>query len=320
MGLWQIDADTLASSRFVVSPLAETLAALIALTAGSAAHEGQRRWLDEHRPAYRALLAADPVLAALVPAALGKGWIADFLTPTPGPVPDIAAELAGVRATPPGETVADLEVALRHPVPDLLRRDDLGPRAADLLAWVWTTTVLPDWPRRRRVLEADILARTSRLGTDGWAAALDAMRPHMRWLGDGRLQINAQDHPPRRVVGAQLMFVPVTPHHGWVTADTDDRYGIVYPCAGVLTEVGGHLVPESLSRLLGSGRSQLLMLLDDPKTTTQLVALSGQRLGSVGGHLKVLLDAGLVQRRRAGRSVLYYWTDAGRGLVRAQPG
>ncbi|SCF73934.1 hypothetical protein GA0115254_11502 [Streptomyces sp. Ncost-T10-10d] len=50
-------------------------------------------------------------------------------------------------------------------------------------------------------------------------------------------------------------------------------------------------------------------------------ALAGwQRLGSVGRHLKVLLDAGLAQRRRAGRSVLCYRTAAADVLVRAQHG
>ncbi|MDG4862033.1 transcriptional regulator, partial [Streptomyces sp. T-3] len=37
-------------------------------------------------------------------------------------------------------------------------------------------------------------------------------------------------------------------------------------------------------------------------------------------HLKVLLDAGLAGRRRAGRSVLYYRTAAGEVLVNAPRG
>jgi DNA-binding transcriptional ArsR family regulator len=37
----------------------------------------------------------------------------------------------------------------------------------------------------------------------------------------------------------------------------------------------------------------------------------------VGRHLRVLLDAGLVERRRAGRSVLYVRTAAGEVLVEA---
>jgi len=50
------------------------------------------------------------------------------------------------------------------------------------------------------------------------------------------------------------------------------------------------------------------------------VALTGRGLGSVGRHVKVLLDAHLVRRRRAGRSVLCFRTAAGDVLVRAQGG
>jgi DNA-binding transcriptional ArsR family regulator len=77
-------------------------------------------------------------------------------------------------------------------------------------------------------------------------------------------------------------------------------------------------VPASLGRLLGFPRAEILACLSEPKSTSQLVALTGQKLGSVGGHLRVLLDACLVQRRRVGRSVFYYRTDAGEVLVAAQ--
>lgn len=61
----------------------------------------------------------------------------------------------------------------------------------------------------------------------------------------------------------------------------------------------------------------MLVLLDAPLSTTHLTAVTGQGLGSVGRHLRVLLDAGLVERRRAGRSVLYSRTAAGDVLVEA---
>ena len=48
------------------------------------------------------------------------------------------------------------------------------------------------------------------------------------------------------------------------------------------------------------------------------MTLTGQGLGSVARHLKILLDARLVQRRRTGRSVLYYRTPAGETLLAAQ--
>jgi len=326
MGWWQVNADTLAGSRFVVSPLAEATASLIALERGTAAHPGERAWLDAHQPAYQERLAADPVTALLVRAALGHRWIADFLTmaptgegePTDDGEPTFGEELARMRNRSPEAARADLTVSLGGPLPAKLHRPDLPERAADLLEWVWTEAVLPYWPRRRRIMEADVIARTRQLSLGGWAAALDDMRPGMRWLGEGRLQINAYNYPPRRIAGAQLLFVPVTPRQGWVSWDEPHRYAVMYPCAGVLAQADPAPVPEALGALLGPARAGVLVLLDTPKSTTQLVALTGQGLGSVGRHLKVLLDARLVQRRRAGRSVLYYRTAAGDTLLEAQ--
>jgi DNA-binding transcriptional ArsR family regulator len=320
MGWWQVNADTLAASRFVVSPLAEVTASLKALEWGKSRHPGERRWLDVHRPAYRERQAGDPVTARLVQVGLGRRWNADFLTPAP--VADdeatFAQEVARVRETRPGTARADLTVSLGGPLPAELDRPDLPERAADLLEWVWTETVRPSWARRRRIIEADVIARTAQLSRGGWAAALDDMRPGMRWLGKGRLQINAYDYPPRDILGAQLLFVPVTPGYGWVTWDAPHRYAVVYPCSGPLAGADPAPVPEGLGSLLGSARAGVLVLLETPKSTTQLVALTGQGLGSVGRHLRVLLDARLVRRRRAGRSVLYYRTDTGEALVNAQ--
>ncbi|NEA50695.1 transcriptional regulator, partial [Streptomyces sp. SID10815] len=96
MGLWQVNADTLAGSRFLISPLAETFASLKLLHAGAGRHPGERAWLRAHLPGYRRLLAGDPVTALLVRAGLGPSWIADFLTPTPRDEEDFAAGAARV--------------------------------------------------------------------------------------------------------------------------------------------------------------------------------------------------------------------------------
>ena len=52
-----------------------------------------------------------------------------------------------------------------------------------------------------------------------------------------------------------------------------------------------------------------------PTGVSTLAAELQLPVGSVGGHLRVLLDAGLLERRRAGREVLYRWSDAGSALV-----
>jgi DNA-binding transcriptional ArsR family regulator len=319
MGWWQVNADTLAQSRFVISPLAETTASLITLHRGDAAHPGDRAWLDAHRPGYRDRLARDPVTALLVQAALGRRWIADFVARAPAGEgePSFGEELARIRQTPAESARADLALSLGGPLPAALHRSDLPDRAADLLEWVWAHTVRPSWPRRRRIIEADIVARMAQVGQGGWAAALPAMRQEMRWLGEGRLQINSYDYPPRDISGAQLFFVPVTSGRGCISWDEPHRYAVSYPCSGTLAEPNGASPPGALRVLLGPARATVLVLLDTPKSTTQLVALTGLALGSVGRHLKVLRDAGLAGRRRAGQSVLYYRTAAGEVLLKS---
>ncbi|MFJ9245157.1 ArsR/SmtB family transcription factor [Streptomyces sp. NPDC101776] len=318
MGWWQLNADTLARSRFVLSPFAEAFAALKLLHLGAASHPGEQMWLREHLPSYRRLLADDPVTGLLLRAGLGRAWIADFLSPTPRDREPFEAAVARVRAAPPATARANLTVSLPGPLPAALERDDLPERAARLLEYVWEETVRPSWERRRLVLEADVVARTAQVSQGGWAAVVDALRPgRTRWLGENRLQVNLHEYPPREISGAELVFVPVTPRSGWVSWEEPDRYAIVYSCSGALADRASRAVPASLGALLGPARAGVLTLLGSPMSTSQLTAVTGQALGSVGRHLRVLLDAGLVERRRAGRSVLYSRTAAGEVVVKA---
>lgn len=317
MGWWQVNADTLARSRFVISPLAEVFASLKLLHTASPAHPGEREWLRTHLPAYRDRLARDPVTALLVRAGLGREWIADFLTPTPYDGEGFADGVARVREAGAAQARGHLRMSLAGDLPAELLRDDLPQRAAALLEWVWEETVRPYWQRRRRVLEADVVARTAQVSRGGWAAVLDSLRPGTRWLGENRFQVNRHEYPPREIAGAELLFVPVTPRAGWVSWEDGQRYAVVYPCDGVLAGDGGQRVPAGLGALLGAGRAAVLVLLASPMSTTQLVAVTGQPLGSVGRHLRVLREAGLVGRRRAGRAVLYARTPAGDVLVEA---
>jgi DNA-binding transcriptional ArsR family regulator len=247
---------------------------------------------------------------------LGLCWIPGVITVAPAGDDEQAFghELAQILTVSPAIVADDLAALGLERYPD-----DLPRKGADLLEWVWANAVRPYWPERRKIIEADIVARTTQLGRGGWAAALSDMRPGLRWLGEGRLQINAYENPPREISGAQLLFVPVTPTAGWVAWDEPHRYAVMYPCSGALAEPARRAAaPETLGALLGPARAAILMLVATPKSTTQLVALTGQRLGSVGRHLQILRDAGLLERRRVGRSVLYRRSPAGDLLVRIQ--
>jgi DNA-binding transcriptional ArsR family regulator len=313
MGYWRISADELARSRFAISALAQTVVSLITL-AGGEAGPGRQTWARRYRPAYQQRLANDPVAAAFVDAALRPRWVADFIAVPPGPGDrTFHDELRQIRQTPADVVRNDLTVNGR--LTPVLGATDVVERCADLLEWVWTQTVRPEWPRLVRLFEADILARTQRLGSEGWAAALDDLRPGTRWLGDGRLQINAHDNPPRDLSGADLLFIPSTARRGWAAWRVPTRYALVYPCRGILAETATPADPGALARLIGPNRAAILTALADPLSTSQLVALTGYGLGSVGGHLKVLLDADLIARRRAGRSVVYTRTALGDRLA-----
>jgi DNA-binding transcriptional ArsR family regulator len=323
MGVWVVGADVLARSRFTISPLAETVATFFVLR-GAPNRPGQLANPAELRAAFRRRLAGDPVGAAFVRAATAPRWVADFLcTPPSDDDATFAGELHRIRSAPAAELRTDLidhehtERRTAGPVryDPALDAGDLPDRVADVLAWVWAEAVEPDWPRRSRAFEADMVARTRRLSTGGWAAALDDMRPGMKWLGEGRLRINAYDYPPRDLADGQLLFVPTTGGNGWVGWDPPHRYSVVYPCSGLLADSHA-AAPDALRRLIGPARATVLALLDAPMSTTQIVAVTGFALGSVGNHLKVLLDAGLVRRRRSGRSVLYFRTGGGDALVR----
>lgn len=312
MGIWLVNVDVLAGSQFRTSALTETIATLMVLAEHQPNRPGQLDHPAHLRAAFRTRMADDPVGRAFVKGAFQPRWLTDILCPPP--MDDERTyddEMQRIRTASAAALRADLagdDPALDAP--------DLPERISDVLDWVWTQAVEPDWQRRERAFEADIIARTRRLSTGGWASALDGMRPGMRWLAKGRLQINAYDYPPHDLTDGQLLFIPTTGAHGWVGWRRPELYSVVYPCAGLLAD-DRRTAPDALRRLIGPARATLLSLLDNPMSTTQLVSVTGFALGAVGNHLKVLLDAQLVHRRRAGRSVLYYRTPDGDRLIRA---
>ena len=119
--------------------------------------------------------------------------------------------------------------------------------------------------------------------------------------------------------GAGLLLVPsvfVWPELA-VHAEEPWPKAIVYPARGVgtLLEHGPPEAPAHLSALLGRSRALLLVTLADPASTSQLARAFGMATGAVGDHLAVLHRAGLVERARSGRSVLYRRTPLGEALV-----
>jgi hypothetical protein len=312
MGTWRVPADVMAGSRFAVTPMADVVGALGALTRPRT--PDQRAFREAHGAAFGEWVVARQAVADLVAASFREarrgqvGWMADYLSIPPERDDagfDDALEL--VARLSDEEVRADLRETTQAPLPASLDAPGVRDLAVDLLEWIWTHTVQTDWGRRERILRADIVSRTAQLARHGWGRVLRDLGRDREWVGDGQLRINRYDLPTRTLPpGSRLLFVPTHTDGGWVGWHAD-RYAVYYPVTGRLARVDA-ASSAGLGPLVGANRAEVLALLEVPRSTSQLAALSGQAVGSVGGHLKVLLDAGVVLRRRSGREVLYWRT------------
>jgi DNA-binding transcriptional ArsR family regulator len=310
MTVVRLGPGDIAATRFALSPLTELIAAF-QLLANPPAPPWLAGWTRRQTPVMAGLVAASPLLGELLALFRGASWTPDFLVPPPsGMDTRIADELTRVRDTPPEKVRADLALtAGSRPVP----AGD-GAAVADAVALAWDGLLAADWPRRRALLERDVVHRAGLLATYGWAEAIEGLRAGYRWLGDGNLQINDWNSPPYVIDGARLVLVPTGFHRGWISVDPPRGYALVYPARGIAA-TPDERPPDATDRLLGRVRATVLRALDQPASTTQLVSVLGLSLGSVGGHLAVLRDSGLVSRVRSGRSVLYRRTALGDALV-----
>jgi Helix-turn-helix domain len=315
MGMWLVSADVLAASRFVTSPLIETVNALGVLATRNP-QPWERDWLERHGKAFLDRIKADPFSAALAQSMQSGRWLPVDLSvpPRPGDV-TFEQELAAVRTVPPSVAKFDLSQSAGGRLPDALDVSDPAGSFADLLQWTWDHAVRAEWPRRKRKYEADIVSRTTVLSQRGWAAAVGGIAHDVRWLGNGQLQITVKDHRPLDLGHGELVFIPSSLRGGRVAWEYPARFAVIYPAAGMLAGRAAPAAPESLRRLLGPTRAEILLLIGQPITTTQLAAVTGLALGTIGGHLRVLADAGLAERRRSGAHVLYHRTPIGQQLL-----
>ena len=323
MGTWRVPADVLANSGFAISPKAEVVGALGALILPLTPED--RVYSAAHSSAFHAWLGEEPVMADLVAASVRTrsrgqaGWLADYLClPADIPEPTFEHEIDLLRRLSDDDVRADLYQTQQAPLSPSLLRPGLRDVAVDLVCWLWTHTLETDWPRRLPMLRADIVARTAQLARHGWASVLRDLGRDREWVGDGHLRINRYDLPARTLgPDSQLVFIPTHAAGSWVgwhVGGERHRYALYYPLAGRLAGVD-QARDDGLGPLIGTNRANLLVLLDVPRSTSQLAALTGLALGSVGAHLRVLLDAGVVLRRRSGREVLYWRTPLGNALV-----
>jgi DNA-binding transcriptional ArsR family regulator len=321
---FDVSLDDLLHSRFAVSPVFELSSMLRVLSRTRSNHRLPRAWAARLEPAYRAMR-AEPALRAVL-ALHSRHHGPAFLSPPPagGLTQTIEDDLAAARATPPPQVRREIREALdRAPCRDdtalaVLGHRDVVPQLTGALERAWRELLAPDWPRLRAVCERDVLYRSDALGRAGWAATFDGL-PHVRSRSGGIdvSGLSAAGRVPSD--GSGLLLVPSVLVWPGTAAFSEPPWprAIVYPARGAaaMWEPPPATDPGALGVLIGQSRARVLRSLAEPASTTQLARALGIATGAAGDHLAVLLRSGLVDRARAGRSVLYRRTALGDALA-----
>ena len=136
----------------------------------------------------------------------------------------------------------------------------------------------------------------------------------MRWTGS-HLLIGSAYRETFDLAGEELVLCPSAlgwPRVATQCCDPHDAV-LVYPagCLGAARRPRTTGLPE----LVGPSRAAILRDLDVARSTSELSARRELSPATVSYHLRVLLHAGLVRRRRDRRTVLYHRTEQGDTLL-----
>lgn len=330
-----IGIDDLAITRFGVSPLGETIAALHMLDS-TEPHPVNQPWLRWAR----AELAGQPLGVPLVWPLLTtarRRW-PEFLAPAPATrSPSLDEELTRLRETPASVVRASLSRVFREADPwpesatELFNRPE---RTLELIAaeisYAHDRLIAPRWERMRAVLDADIAYRGGVLATGGARSLFTGLHSELRWSAGTITYLKGHGGPPEHEVtlGSAEGLVLVPSVLGWPSVTmklhTSSRTTLRYPARGAATAweqcpppgPGGTAVRE----LIGGPRARLLEILRSPATTTALARSCAVSTAAISQHLAVLRRCGLVERTRTGRRVLYQTSDLGLALLNVSAG
>jgi DNA-binding transcriptional ArsR family regulator len=322
------DTEALTSVRFAISPTIELVAstAVLADPSRGALH---LPWVERARAR-----TADLDIAPLRALQGSDTYNPDFIHPLPtSPLTRFEEELESMVATPPEQIRTEVRVAYEgSAIPEVLGPFLAEPRAAveglaELMRSYWEMAIAEDWERIRALLEHDVLYRARQIADGGTRALFADLDEGVSW-DDGVLRIDKECDGHQKFCGGRLdlddrglLLIPSVfawPRVCVVTAPPWQPT-LIYPARGIgmLWESRQDASPDALARLLGRNRAAVLMALDCPRSTTELAGLLGVTSGGISQQLTVLAEAGLVNRRRVSRHVLYLRTCDGDALVDA---
>lgn len=338
---FRLDGQRLAQTRFALPRMAELMNALEVLV-----HPGRapytRHWVAE--AARRVDRGRIGTLLALAEEA--TWYVPDFLVPIPRNYePSVDDELDAVSSTPSDRVRDELGLAFRYgptqtdspvltsviaatgdprrPLPravatiiDRHGEEGLVRRLAGQLHHLWQAEMAALWPAVRAVNDADVRDRAFEAGKQGFDRVLELLDPELVWSGI-RLGLqrpfDVMFEPSAGLVLTPSSFLPKPavwfgPGQVAMVGYPARRRGQVWPragAAGVTTDV------------LGDAWGRLLADVGVPRSTGELAERLRLAPSTVSYHLTRLHRAGLVDRQRHGRRVLYERTQRAAETMRA---
>ncbi len=321
MILARFNTEALTRVRFAISPSLELIRSTRVLDdpAAAALH---LPWVDRARGRTR-----DLDLAPIRALQRSEIYNPDFVHPPPsGPLAELEEELAVMVATPPEQISAEIRYAYEGgTLPSVLEPFVADPRSslerlAELMRTYWERCMAEDWPRIRSLLEQDVLYRARQIADGGTRRLFGDLDDAVSW-DSGELRVDGSCEGVLDLDTRGLLLVPSVFVWPLVTLVHAEPWQptLIYPARGVGMLWGPEQVapPDTLERLLGRTRAALLMVLDSPRSTTDLSGALGLTPGGVSQHLSVLRDAGLISGRRVARTVLYLRSAEGDRLLAA---
>lgn len=304
--------------RFAVRPYLSLLTTILEAFGEDYDRGAPRSWLEQVRRATAGLDVA-PVVDAMrvAPAQL----LPDFVTPTPtGPLTTTDEDLRRVAATPPEQVREQVAAEYGDQVPTAFEPYLRDPqtsvaRFATAAGLVWDAVFAERWEEMRAVLERDIVSHLYMLTADGIESMLARIHHQISLRDDTQKLFGGGRALGERTLWLEPMVCGADAVRYQFTSPTSAE--LSYAARGV-EQFWGAASPSPgapLRALLGAARAGVAVAIHDPDTTTHLAAELGLSKATVNYHLAALVEAGIADRARFGRSVFYVLTARGRMLV-----
>ncbi|MBZ0306416.1 MAG: winged helix-turn-helix domain-containing protein, partial [Anaerolineae bacterium] len=317
----RLNGENPVSTRFVISPIWDTMTSYYLLTLSSDQYPNYYEWVSE---TYQTLDGLPfPYLDVLFKS---KRFFPDFLTPpVTRPIMNIYDEIEAIRATPPNLVKRDIdEVRLRFnsytPDEELILQeyveqpDTALERLVSEVEMYWRLTLARHWPRMQEILEADILYRARQLALGGVEMVFAELDPTVTYEN------------------LEIRFKKKSDHSGEVESDRVILIPLIFSCQspfslispewypslsyqprgwGMWREAGQFPASDALELTVGAGRAKILQSLIQPASTGELAHRLNITAGAVSQHMARLSQAGLVTSMHSGKRVYHQLTQRG---------